>query len=231
MTELAKILGLRLASASIVASIQNGVRDPRAIGQALGVDRILEGSMRRAGGRVRITAALIDAQTVEQLWSERYDHDLQDISAIQDEIARSVATEVAGTAPQTQRKANRPMPNIYAYAAYIYGRAKRLPPTPQNLAAALSSFEEAIKRDPKFAGGYAGTAQVKTLAYGAPALAEARALASLAESEELALKAVELDPEFGPGWALLAMFSLPEGSLRQPLLPLSMLLCWHRMIH
>ena len=84
VTELAKIPGLRLTSASMLASIQDGARDPRAIGQELGVDRILEGSMRRAGGRVRITAALIDAQSGEQLWAERYNRDLGGFFAVQD---------------------------------------------------------------------------------------------------------------------------------------------------
>ena len=205
ITDLSKISGLYVTSRGATLRYRKEVGDPRNIGTELGVRHILEGSVRRAGGRVRITTKLIDAKTGGQLWAERFDRDTQDIFAIQDEIADRVVAQLSVRLKEgsLKRAARTYTPNLEAYDLYIQGRAKRIPPTPGNLAAALKMFENAIKIDPKFAGGYAGASYVHGLRYSSTPVHIASSADHLEKSLQLAEKAVNLDPAFGPAWGSL----------------------------
>ena len=205
ITDLSKVSGLYVTSRSATLRFRGRADDPRGIAAKLGVGYILEGSVRRAGDRLRITATLIDAETGDQLWAERYDRDTRDVFAIQDEIAERVVAQLSVTlkGESLSRVVRNYTPNVDAYDLYIRGRAKRIPPTPGNLAAALQMFEKAIEIDPKFAGGYAGAAFVHVLYVDSTTLA-ASPSDHLETALRLAKQAVALDPTFGPGYGSLA---------------------------
>ena len=205
-TDLSKVAGLYVPSRSATLRYKGGGADPRHVGAELGVGYILEGSVRRADKRIRITAKLIDAETGGQLWAERYDRDASDVFAIQDDIADRVVAQLSEKLRKfsLDRVARSYTPNLEAYDLYIRGRAKRIPPTPENLAAALKMFEKAIEIDPEFAGGYAGAAYLYVLRYESPSVSTNAADDDLEIALRLAEEAVKLDPEFGPAWGSLA---------------------------
>jgi adenylate cyclase len=205
-TDLSKVAGLFVTSRSATLKYRNGAQDPKAVAAALGVRHILTGSVRRAGGKIRITATLVDAQTGGQLWAERFDRETRDVFAIQDEIAGRVVRQLSETlkgGPLSRAKRTY-TPDVEAYDLYIQGRAKRIPPTPPNLRAALAYSEKAIEIDPKFAGGYAGASLVRVLIHAAWGGDSGTPDAELDQALKLAQKAVELDPSFGPAWGSLA---------------------------
>jgi tetratricopeptide (TPR) repeat protein len=129
------------------------------VGQQLGAAYVLEGSIRRAGNRVRITAQLVEASTRHSVWAERYDRQLEDVFAIQEEIARSIAQALRITlTPQEEKTiARKPTENPLAYDFYLRGRsyARR-----ENMDYALQMYEQAIQLDPNFALVHAGIAHL-----------------------------------------------------------------------
>ncbi len=129
------------------------------VGQQLGAAYVLEGSIRRAGNRVRITAQLVEASTRHSVWAERYDRQLEDVFAIQEEIARSIAQALRITlTPQEEKTmARKPTENPLAYDFYLRGRgySRR-----ENLNYGLQMFEQAIQLDPNFALAHGGIAQL-----------------------------------------------------------------------
>lgn len=205
-TDLSKVTGLFVTSRSATLKYRNGAQDPKSVATALGVRHILTGSVRRAGDKIRITATLIDAETGGQLWAERFDRDTRDVFAIQDEISGRVVRQLSETLKgiSLKRVERTYTPNVEAYDLYIQGRAKRIPPTPPNLRAALAYSEKAIEIDPKFAGGYAGASLVRVLIHAAWGGDSGTPDAELDHALKLAEKAVELDPSFGPAWGSLA---------------------------
>jgi tetratricopeptide (TPR) repeat protein len=134
------------------------------VGQQLGAAYVLEGSIRRAGSRVRITAQLVEVSTRHSVWAERYDRQLEDVFAIQEEIARSIAQALRITlTPQEEKTiARRPTENAQAYDFYLRGRsyARR-----ENVDYALQMFERAIQLDANFALAHAGIAHLCGLIY------------------------------------------------------------------
>lgn len=205
-TDLSKVAGLFITPSSTTRRYKGKDNDPRAVAGELGVRHILEGGVRRAGNKLRITAKLIDAATGVQVWAERYDRDLKDVFAIQDDIADRVVAALSKRLKEgsLNRVARSYTPKLEAYDFYIQGRAKRIPPTLANLAAALNLFEKAIEIDPDFAGGYAGAAYVHVLKYGNPGMPGASPSNDLETALRLAEKATKLDPTFGPGWGSLS---------------------------
>lgn len=204
-TDLSKIVGLLVTPSSATLRYRGKDTERRIIAGELGVRHILEGGVRRVGNRLRITAKLIDASTGVQVWAERYDREQKDIFAIQDDIADRVVAELSKRlkSKELNRVARTYTPNLQAYDLYIQGRAKRIPPSPSNLTAALKLFEKAIELDPEFAGGYTGAAYVHVLKYGtsSPGTNPSHELSA---ALRLAEKAVKLDPTFGPAWGSLS---------------------------
>ena len=130
--------------------------DSRAVGQALGVAHLLEGSVRKAGDRVRISVALVDAANSSQRWSQTYDRELKDIFAVQEEIAKSIAdqlrvTLLGGEVVATGRPSNG---SIEAYNAYLQGAYYTWSSNLEGLTKAIGFFEEAIRLDPRYAEAY-----------------------------------------------------------------------------
>ena len=201
-TELARLDALTVTAPAATERYRGAHVDPREAAKALSVSAVLEGSVRRIGGKLRVTARLVDGATGSQIWAERYDRSDNDIFSIQDDIARRVAQALSlelGAAGAARGRT----PDIEAYDAYIAGRAKRIPPTPQNLAAAMTFFERAMAKDPEFAGGYSGASFVQGFMAYLPA-PPAAPETLIAQSLALAEKAVALDPSFGPAHGALA---------------------------
>jgi adenylate cyclase len=134
--------------------------DVREIGKTLGVDAVLEGSVRKDGDRLRITAQLVDVRNGYHLWSERFDRTLHDVFAIQDEIARRVVDELdLSLADYEQASVSRaPSVDVRAYEYYLRGRQLFHQITRRSIDAARGMFEHAIQLDPKYARAHAGLA-------------------------------------------------------------------------
>jgi adenylate cyclase len=160
LNALTKVGSLHVPARTSCFAFRGASLDAREIGKRLGVETLLEGSIRKSGKRVRIGVQLIDATNGYQLWSERFDREIADIFAIQDEIARSVL-ESLGLA-LTQREEFRFLKpstrNIEAYESYLRGRKLYHKWTRQNVKFARQMFARAVEIDPEFAAAWAGLA-------------------------------------------------------------------------
>jgi len=171
VTALAKIADLKVISRSSVMAYRPGAtRDLREISKALGVAHVLEGSVRRAGGKVRLTAQLIDARTQVQLWAEHYDRELADIFAIQSDIAQRIAEQLRATlSPREQAEIHAPPTrNMAAYDLYL--RAKSLSRNAVDgrreiIEERISLLNEAVARDAHFVAALTQLARAHLAAY------------------------------------------------------------------
>jgi TolB-like protein/Tfp pilus assembly protein PilF len=166
LTNLAKIRDLWVISRTSVMQYKSGApRNVREIGQQLGVAHVVEGSVQRAGNRVRVTAQLIDARSDTQQWAERYDRDLADVFAIQSEIAKAIADQLkAKLSPQEKARVEEiPTANTEAYAYYL--QANQIERNPDTLLedykTAEGLFMEAIRLDPNFALAHARLGSIR----------------------------------------------------------------------
>ena len=200
---LGQIEGLRVAARGSAFSFKGKHVDPREVGQKLQVSTVLEGSVRRAGKRLRITTELVNAEDGYQLWSERYDRELKDIFDIQDEIARTIAErlEVTLTGKTEAPLAPRATDNIKAYEAYLKGRGL-LYKRGRFILDALTCFEEAVALDPDYALAWSGLADGRsTLGY----FGMVAPHATMPKAKEAATRAVQLDDSLAEAHCALAM--------------------------
>jgi adenylate cyclase len=155
---------LRVASRTASFRFRDGTVDPREIGRMLNVDTILEGSVRKAGDQLRITTQLINAEDGYHLWSETFDRRLEDVFAIQSEIARSVsqALKLSLTGPAADRSERYAPSNMEAYEYYLRGRQFAGAFTSVSLQHAPGMFRHAIELDPNYAQAHAGLADILT---------------------------------------------------------------------
>ena len=160
ITQLSKIRGLKVTSRTSVMRYKGGNRSLREIGSELGVATVLEGSVRRAGGRVRVTAQLIDVESDAHLWAETYDRDLTDIFEIQSDVASNIAEELRATLTPGLRAElrRRPTEDMEAYTLYLRGVHYSGKLTLDTSQRALRCFHEAVERDPQFTLAYLGLA-------------------------------------------------------------------------
>jgi adenylate cyclase len=186
--------------------------DVRQVGRELGARYVLEGSVRRSGARLRVSAQLADAETGTQVWAERYDRDLQDIFTLQDEITDAVtrSIEPAISEAERQRAVQRPPANLSAWEAYQRGIWHMARPTQQDRALAREMFNRAIGSDPTFAQPYYLQAYMlfgESAGYlGTRTAAETAALA-----DPLTRRAIELDPHDADAHAIAAIVAAWSG--------------------
>src|SRR5438477_3369004 len=162
---LAKVDGLRVASRTSVFALKGKAQDVRGIGALLEASEVLEGSVRRSGDNLRITAQLTSTDDGRLMWSERYDRRLDDVFAIQDEIARTIVTTLRSTsfADIALTPPNRHTGNVEAYGLYLRGRYAWNKRTSEGVIEAIKFFEEAIALDPAYALAYTGLADSYSL--------------------------------------------------------------------
>lgn len=201
---LAQIPKLRVAARTSSFSFKGAGKEVPEIAKELKVRMVLEGSVRKQGDRVRITAQLIDAGTGFHVWSQTYDRDLKDIFAIQDEIAKAIADEIkvklsASAAPG---KSTAGTTNLAAYDLYLRGMALWHSRGSESLWQAVGLFQQATALDPTFAQAYAGQALAYTVlpAYSGRITWDE----GLDHSQDNALRALALDPSLPEAYTALA---------------------------
>ena len=158
ITGLSKYRTLFVIARNSSFAFKNKSLDIRRIGEKLGVRYVVEGSVRRAGNRVRITAQLIDAAEDRHLWAERYDRELEDIFAVQDEVTFAIVTalEPRLAMSERQRALRKPTESLDAWENYQRGLWHTFQYRPEDRVATLAFLERAIELDPAFASAYAG---------------------------------------------------------------------------
>lgn len=209
---LSRIDGLKVASRTSAFSFKGSKAPIGEVARTLNVAHVLEGSVRRQGVRVRITAQLIDAATDQHLWSESYDRELDDIFAVQDEIARAIAQALGGALKldgAARADAGRPTADLVAYEGFL--RARTLfHQRGEALLAARTQLEECVARDPRFAEAWALLAAVHavTRSYGLAPDAE-----STAAARRAAERAIGLDATLALPHAVLGQTAGEDGEL------------------
>jgi serine/threonine protein kinase/tetratricopeptide (TPR) repeat protein len=161
---LTQVKSLRVAARTSSFAYKNRNEDLATIGRTLGVSSVLQGSVRRAGNRVRVTVQLMNAQDGFQLWSERFDRELDDIFAIQDEIARGIVDQLQvtlGIKQATLPLVARPTDDLEAYQLYLRGREASVLRSPASLRRAIEYFKQALARDPNYARAHVGLAEAQ----------------------------------------------------------------------
>jgi adenylate cyclase len=207
LNALTKIESLKVAARTSAFSFKGTNTKVSEIGEALGVNTVLEGSVRKSGDRVRITVQIVNAADGYHVWSERYDREMNDIFEVQDEITLAVVDSLKVKLLQSERSAmlKKATDDPEAYQLYLRGRALWNRRTPVDFQKAIGYFEEAITIDPDYSLAYAGIADSYTLlAYFeefAPHELRERARAS-------ALKAIELDDVSAEAHTSMAMYKL-----------------------
>jgi TolB-like protein/class 3 adenylate cyclase/Tfp pilus assembly protein PilF len=152
ITALSRIRWLLVIARNSTFTYKGQAVDVKQVGRELGVRYVLEGSVRKAGGRVRITAQLIDAARGTHLWADRFDGSLDDVFELQDQVAISVAGVIEPTlqAAEAARSANRPTNDLTAYDLYLRALAIHFPASKKSVSKALSFLEQAIAIDPQY---------------------------------------------------------------------------------
>jgi len=164
IAQLSKVRALKVISSGSVMRFKNREQSLQEIGAALDVSTLLEGSVRRAGSRVRIVAELIDAETNRQLWAETYDRELTDIFAIQSDVALQITGRLEAELSPEERSRIRQAPtdDIQAYQSYLLGKHCVSRWTQEGVDQGLKHLEDAVARDPNFALAYSVMAYTYT---------------------------------------------------------------------
>jgi adenylate cyclase len=198
ITDLSKISGLFVVARHTAFTYKNKSVKVQQVGQELGVGYILEGSVRKAGTRVRVTGQLISAKDGGHVWAERFDRDLTDIFAIQDEITQAIVEQLKVKLPLQEKKSieRAPTHNVEAYTYYLRGRDFLHRTSKRYLELARRMFAKAIELDPNFARAYAGIASCEALLYNLY-----QADISLEDILEMSGKALALDSQLAEAHA------------------------------
>ena len=206
IAQLSRIRGLRVMSRTSAMRYKDRPESVRDIQRDTGVSHVLEGSVRRAGTRLRIVAQLIDARTDEHMWAETWDREMNDIFAIQSEVAEHIAETLHTRLTSSERSiiAKKPTDDLEAYNLYLLGRHHYNKVTPEDFGKALEYFRKAIDRDPNFARAYASLAEA--LLYLGLGYWGVRPREMMSESFALATKALALDPYSAEAHASLSMY-------------------------
>jgi adenylate cyclase len=205
ITVLSQLSELRVIARTSVSQYKSTSKSIAQIGAELGVSSVLEGSVRKAGNQLRVTVQLIDVDTQAHSWAKTYDRELDNVFAVQAEIAKLVAqhlkVDVAG-AEQARLEA-RPVVRPDSYIAYLKGRTLLHSDLPDSLEAAKAQFELAISLDPTHAAAHSGLADVLQLAGWQGSGVSRRKWAET--TRRLTARAIELDPSIAEAHASLAL--------------------------
>lgn len=209
LTRLASIRSLKVISRTSVLEYRNTTKNVRQIGEELGVEAVLEGSVQRAGDNVRINLQLIDAQNDRHLWAETYYRvlTLENIFSIQQEISEAVAATLRATLSPEERARVEATPtrDLRAYRLFKEGRHNLYQREVESLRQARAQFAEAVRLDPGFAAAYAGLAESIVLLWNNHAdLPQEEAIAA---AEESLGRALELDPDLADAHAVRGLLN------------------------
>jgi TolB-like protein len=206
ITQLSKIAQLRVISRTAMLKYKQSVAGPKEIGAALGVSSVLEGSVRRTPGQVRITARLIDAQDDGLLWTENYDRPRADIFAIQSDLAQNIAAalKVKLLPEEKGRIEKKPTDNTEAYSLYLRGRHFFFLETKEDVLKSLSFFQQAIEQDSVFALAWSGL----SAAYFLLDLNWGTRPQYRGESLSAVRRALTLDPALAEGYVALGLIQM-----------------------
>ena len=198
-TELSKIRGLRVFSRSSVLAFRDRTVTPEHVGRQLHAAYVLEGSVRREGLRLRLNAKLIETSSGQAVWAERYDRQLEDVFAIQDEIADNIATALRVVLTETEKRAiaKPPTADVQAYDFYLRGRQFFHQFRRKGFDFAREMFARAIELDPRYARAYAGIADCCAFLHFYWSSTEAL----LQQADAASRKALELDPDLAEAHA------------------------------
>ena len=199
---LARLDGLRVVARTSAFQFRGRGHDLRQIGEKLKVKTVLEGSVRKAGNRLRINAQLINAEDGYHLWSERYDRQMEDVFTIQDEVSQAIVDvlRVKLLRTSTTPVAERHTEDVEAYQLYLQGRHHWQKHTEEGYARSLNCFTKAIARDARYAQPYVGLAN---LYLWTGFLGSSSASEAYPKAKEAALKALELDETIGDAHSAL----------------------------
>ena len=202
-TELSRIKELTLFPRSAVLAYRDKPVTAPQVGQQLGAAYVLEGSLRRAGNRLRITTQLVETRSGHTVWAERYDREMKDVFEVQDEIARSIsqALRIKLTPQEEKAIARKPTESAQAYDYYLRGRQFFYNYRRKSFDFARQMFARAIVIDPRYARAYAGVADCCSFLYMYWDSSED----NLNEAEAASSKALELDPELAEAHASRAL--------------------------
>jgi len=209
---LAQVNGLKVAARTSSFAMRDGQHDIQTIGRLLNVNKVLEGSVRRVGDKIRLTAQLINVSDGFHVWSKTYDRQITDIFKLQDEIAESITAELIDTFDDAIKPILRfgRTDSLEAWEYYQTGRTHWWKRGAEDLLKAVALFQQAIDADPKFAAAYAGLADSWLLlnSYGNEPLQVA-----LDKSQNLIKKAIELNPLSAEAFAALGLARWKLGEL------------------
>lgn len=212
LDRLARSPKLRVAARTSSFALREEARDVATLGRQLNVRWVVEGSVRKDGGRIRVTAQLIDTRDGFHAWSDTYEHPDSDLFALQDEVTRAIASALSERIGELALEGGNQTgtDDPAALEAYLRGREAWRLRTPAGLADAEAAFQQAVELDPAFARAWSGLADTYLLQseYGTRPLAEAVALA-----EPAAVRAVGLGPELGEAWASVGLLRTNVGQL------------------
>jgi adenylate cyclase len=200
---LSKVSGIFVIARNSSFAYKGASPEVRQVSHDLGVRYVLSGSVRRAGDNLRVTARLVDALNDNNIWAERYDRQVSDVFAVQSDISKQVVQALSVTlkASEQERLFRPHTTSIAAYELFLRARKAHLVASKANLAEAAQLYEQVIKLDPHFAGGYAGLSTV--LAVGARLGLSDDLTADGRRALELAKRAIAVDPDFG--WSYVAL--------------------------
>jgi len=210
LSALAKVKDLKVAGRTSSYSFKGKNEDLRAIGKALVVAHVLEGSVRKQGDRVRVTAQLIQVENGYHVWSETYDGDIKDVFELQERIARAIVGQLQVVLQGDQEKRLVPVAttNTEAYSLYLQASAIFSRREGPRLPEAISELEQALKLDPKFARAHSRLAAIHAIE---PIYTPSLSDTALAAAEHEAALAIELDPSLSEPHATLALAYVQRG--------------------
>jgi adenylate cyclase len=217
ITDLSKISGLLVIARNSAFSFRDRSTDPRRIAEQLNVRYVVEGSIRRAGDAVRINVQLIDSQTGNNVWADRYDRDYSRIFALQDEVVEHIvdALSVRLTEGERTQIARLPTRNLEAWDFYTRAEQQVYAIDYRSLGEAVSLYQKAFTLDPTFANAYSGYARATVDVLGFDFQQLMMSAVARQSAYEAAGRALELDPQSSRAYSVLGILQMLDGEMEE----------------